>query len=66
MLGLLALMISFTVAMALARFDAGRDAVLNEANVIGTAALRARLLPVPHGPESLRLLHDYVQIVRVL
>ena len=38
MLGLLALMISFTFAMALTRFDARRDAVLNEANSIGTTA----------------------------
>jgi hypothetical protein len=60
--GTLALMISFTIAMALARFDSRRDALLNEANAIGTAALRARLLPAPHGAESLRLLRNYVQI----
>lgn len=48
MLGLLALMIGFTFAMALSRFDARRNAVLNEANSIETAALRARLLPEPH------------------
>src|SRR5271166_2197119 len=62
MLGLLALMLSFTFAMAVTRFDARRDAVLKEANAIGTAALRARLLPAPHDAESLRLLRDYVQI----
>ena len=62
MLGLLALMLSFTFAMAVARFDARREAVLKEANAIGTAALRARLLPAPHDAESLRLLKDYVQI----
>ena len=45
MLGLLALIIGFTFAMALSRFDSRRDAVLLEANVIGTTALRARLLP---------------------
>jgi membrane protein YdbS with pleckstrin-like domain len=61
-LGLLALMISFTFAMSLTRFDARRDALLNEANSIGTAALRARLLPAPHDTESLKLLRDYVQI----
>src|SRR4030081_2086479 len=42
-LGLLALMLAFTFSMALARFEARRDALLNEANAIGTAALRARL-----------------------
>ena len=46
-LGLLALMIGFTFSMSLIRFDARRDAVLQEANAIGTTALRARLLPAP-------------------
>src|SRR5262249_10324650 len=40
-LGLLALMIGFTFAMALSRFEAHRDAVLDEANAIGSTALRA-------------------------
>ncbi len=61
-LGLLALMISFTFAMALARFDARRDAVLSEANAIGTTALRARLLPSPHNAQCLALLREYVQV----
>ena len=61
-LGLLALMLSFTFAMALTRFDARRDALLNEANAIGTAALRAGLLPAPHAAESLKLFRDYVQV----
>lgn len=59
-LGLLALMLSFTFAMAAARFDARREGVLKEANAIGTAALRARLLPAQESAESLRLLRDYV------
>ena len=62
MLGLLALMIAFTFSMALSRFDLRRDALLNEANVIGTTALRARLLPEPHRTETLKLLQEYVQI----
>jgi hypothetical protein len=62
MLGLLALMIAFTFSMALSRFEARRDAVLNEANAIGTTALRARLLPEPHRSETLKLLREYVQI----
>jgi hypothetical protein len=61
-LGLLALIIGFTFAMALTRFEARRDAVLNEANAIGTTALRARLLPEPHRTESLNLLRDYVKV----
>jgi hypothetical protein len=62
MLGLLALIIGFTFAMALSRFEARRVAVLNEANAIGTTALRARLLPEPHRKDILKLLKEYVQI----
>ena len=61
-LGLLALMISFTFAMALTLFETRRDAVLNEANAIGTTALRARLLPAPHDAQAIKLLREYVQI----
>ena len=61
-LGLLALMIGFTFAMALSRFEGRRDAVLNEANAIGTTALRARLLPAPHNAQALKLLQEYVQV----
>jgi hypothetical protein len=61
-LGLLALMISFTFAMALSRFEARRDALLNEANAIGTTALRSRLLPAPHDAEAVKLLREYVRL----
>jgi uncharacterized membrane protein YidH (DUF202 family) len=61
-LGLLALMIAFTFAMALSRFEGRRDAVLSEANAIGTTALRARLLPAPHNTETLKLLREYVRV----
>jgi len=61
-LGLLALMIGFTFAMALSRFDARRNAVLNEANSIETAALRARLLPEPHRTQALQALREYTTI----
>ncbi len=61
-LGLLALMIGFTFAMALSRFETRRDAVLSEANAIGTTALRARLLPQPERGEILKLLREYVTV----
>jgi hypothetical protein len=61
-LALLALMIAFTFAMALSRFEGRRDAVLQEANAVGTTALRARLLPEPHNTETPKLLREYVQI----
>jgi hypothetical protein len=53
MLGLLALMLAFTFAMALSRYEARRDAVLNEANAIGTTALRASR-PAHRWPNSRR------------
>jgi hypothetical protein len=62
LLGLLALIIGFTFLMALMRYEARREAVLNEANAIGTTALRARLLPAPHRSEALKLLREYTQI----
>ena len=62
LLGLLALIVGFTFLMSLTRFEARRDAVLNEANAIGTTALRTRLLPEPHRTESLKLLREYAQI----
>jgi hypothetical protein len=61
-LGLLALMIGFTFAMALARFEARRDTVLDEANKIQTTALRVRMLPAPYAAEALKSLRDYVKI----
>jgi CDP-diglyceride synthetase len=61
-LGLVALIVGFTFAMSLSRFEARRDAVLVEANAIGTTALRARLLPEPHRQEVLGFLRDYTKI----
>jgi hypothetical protein len=59
---ILALMVGFSFAMALARFHARRDAVLQEANAIGTAALRTQVLAPQPAAASLALLRDYVQI----
>ncbi len=55
-LGLLALMIGFTFAMALSLYEARRDAVMLEASSIGTTALRARLLPAADSAQILKLL----------
>ena len=62
LLGLLGLLFGFTFSMALARFEARRDALLEDANVIGTTALRARLLPQPYSAECLKLLREYTQL----
>lgn len=44
-LGLLSLLIAFTFAGAVSRFDNRRDLIIQEANDIGTAYLRLELLP---------------------
>lgn len=61
-LGLLAFMLAFTFGLAASRYDDRREVVLNEANAIGTAYLRAGLLEAPEGPELQRLLRDYVSV----
>ena len=55
-LGLLALMLGFTLAMAVERFEQRRQLVLEDANAIGTAYLRAQLLGEPHRTRISRLL----------
>ena len=61
-LGLLAFMLAFTFSLAAARFDARRQAVVDEANSIGTTYLRTRLLPEPHRSETARLLRQYTEL----
>jgi hypothetical protein len=61
-LGLLAFLLAFTFGLAATRFDERRQAVLEEANAIGTAYLRTRLLPEPQRGESARLLREYVDV----
>ncbi|MDP1765389.1 MAG: hypothetical protein Q8K83_00665 [Methylotenera sp.] len=46
LLGILALLIAFTFSIALQRFDSRSDAVVDEANAIGTAYLRTQLIPI--------------------
>lgn len=60
----LALLLGFTFSMALSRYDERRQLVVQEANDIGTAWLRAGLVPAPHGPALQAALADYA-IVRV-
>ena len=60
MLGLLGLLLAFTFAMASQRFDVRKQLVLDEANAIGTAYLRATA--VPGGEEVGELLRRYVDV----
>jgi hypothetical protein len=49
--GVVALLLAFTLGFALSRFQERRDAIVDEANVIMTAFLRADLLPEPERRE---------------
>src|SRR5262245_23780758 len=59
-LGLLGLLLGFTFAMAVSRFDSRKRLVVDEANALGTAFLRARLLPEPERTEVATLLRRYL------
>jgi len=61
-LALLALMLAFTFGLAGSRFEDRRQVVLSEANAIGTAYLRAALLPEPMRTESQQLFREYVDV----
>jgi hypothetical protein len=59
-LGLLALLLGFTFSLALNRYEARRDLVVQEANAIGTTWLRAQLLQPPHQAAMSDLLRAYL------
>jgi hypothetical protein len=61
-LGLLGLLLGFTFAMAVQRYDTRRGMVLQEANTIGTTWLRAGLLPGAHVDAAKKLLLRYVDV----
>ena len=57
---LLSLLLGFTLALALPRYDLRRQLIVDEANAIGTTDLRAQMLPEPARGKSLELLRNYV------
>jgi hypothetical protein len=61
-LGLLGLLLGFTFAMAVGRYDTRRELVLKEANAVGTTWLRAGLLPEAHRAPVKDLLRRYVDV----
>ena len=61
-LALLGLLLGFSFAIAGARHEARRGLLVEEANSIGTTALRAQLLPEPHATNVVRLLREYVPL----
>jgi hypothetical protein len=61
-LGMLGLLLGFTFAMALDRYDKRRGLVIQEANAIGTTFLRASLLPDEQQEPVKALLRRYVDV----
>ena len=62
MLGLLALLLGFTFSLALTRHDTRSNAVVAEANAIGTAWLRTDLLPPALREDARTDLRRYVEL----
>jgi hypothetical protein len=60
-LGLLGLLLGFSFAGAASRFMERQDLIVQEANAIGTAYLRADLLDEAHGSAVRQVLAEYVQ-----
>ena len=61
-LGLLALLLGFSFSIALARYDARRTLVLEEANAISSTANFALMLPEPAQAPIVDLLRDYTAV----
>jgi hypothetical protein len=57
---LLSLLLGFTLAMALERFDHRKELVVDEANAITRTSLRAQTLPEPVRSQAIELLRQYV------
>lgn len=57
---LLSLLVGFTLAMAVPRYDLRRELVVREANAIGTTYLRAQTLAQPYRDNLEQLLREYV------
>jgi len=62
LLGLLALLLSFTFAMAANRYDTRRQGVVREANVLGALYLQSSLLPEAPRKEFRQQLRRYVDL----
>lgn len=66
MLGLLALLLGFSLSMAVSRWDVRREVIVNEANAIGTLWLRAGLLEEPLRDDLRGALREYTEARLVL
>lgn len=61
LLGLLALLLGFTFAMSVTRFEARKNLVLEEANAIGNAYWRSQLIAPAAREQVPRLLLEYIK-----
>ena len=61
-LGLLALLLGFSFAMAVSRYETRRTLVVDEANAIGTSLLRSRFLAEPYAAKAHAILLRYVDL----
>ena len=61
MLTLLALMLAFTYSFCVSRADLRKTAIVTEVNAIGTAFLRADLLPEPGRTDVRQRLYEYAE-----
>jgi len=59
LLGMMALVLAFGLALAMGRYESRRVALVDETNAIGTTYLRAQTLSEPMRTSSLDLLRDY-------
>lgn len=62
LLGVLGLLLAFTLSLALQRFDARSQAVVEEANAIGTAWLRTELLPAAQREQAREQMRHYIDL----
>ena len=61
-LAILGLLLAFTFSLSLQRYDSRSEAVVDEANAIGTAYLRSQLLRPPVRTEVQALLREYLAL----
>jgi hypothetical protein len=62
MLGLLAFTLGLTINIAQARFEARRGLVVQDANAIGNAWLRSKLITTGDGPAITMLIQDFAEV----
>jgi hypothetical protein len=61
LLGVVGLILAFGLSLAVTRYENRRDAVVDEANTIGTTYLRAQTLPEPMRSKSIAILESYTE-----